>query len=59
AGNHHPMPTIFIVALIAFAALVALIVILAVVFGGFRPSRRSSTDFPSSSGGSDYTGLGG
>jgi len=53
------MPTIFIVALIAFIALVVLIVVGAVAFGGFRPSRRSSTDFPSSSGGSDYTGLGG
>jgi hypothetical protein len=53
------MPTIFIVALIAFVAFIVLIVVLAVAFGGFRPSRRSSTDFPSSSGGSDYTGLGG
>jgi hypothetical protein len=53
------MPTIFVVALIAFIAFVVLIVVLAVAFGGFRPSRRSSTDFPSSSGGSDYTGLGG
>jgi len=53
------MPTIFIVALIAFVAFVVLIVVLAVAFGGFRPSRRSTTDFPSSSGGSDYTGLGG
>jgi hypothetical protein len=52
------MPSIFIVALIAFVALVVLIVVLAVAFGGFRPSRRSSTDFPSSSGGSDYTGMG-
>ena len=53
------MPTIFIAAVAAFIVLVALIVILAVAFGGFRPSRRSSTDFPSSTGGSDYTGLGG
>jgi hypothetical protein len=53
------MPTIFIVALIAFIAFVVLIVVLAVAIGGFRPSRRSRTDFPSSSGGSDYTGLGG
>ncbi len=52
------MPTIFIVALAVFVALVVLLVILAVAFGGFRPSRRSSTDFPSSSGGSDYTSLG-
>jgi hypothetical protein len=51
------MPTIFIIALIAFVALVVLIVVLAVAFGGFRPSRRSSTDFPSSTGGSDYTGM--
>jgi hypothetical protein len=52
------MPTIFIIALAAFVAFVALIVILAVVFGGFRPSRRSSTDLPSSTGGSDYTSMG-
>jgi hypothetical protein len=53
------MPTIFIVALAAFIVIVALIVILAVAFGGFRPSRRSSTDFPTSTGGSDYTGFNG
>jgi hypothetical protein len=52
------MPTIFIVALVAFIAFIVLIVVLAVAFGGFRPSRRSSTDFPSSSGGSDYTSMG-
>jgi hypothetical protein len=52
------MPTIFVIALIAFVAVVALIVVLAVAFGGFRPSRNSSTDLPSSSGGSDYTSMG-
>jgi hypothetical protein len=52
------MPTIFIVALVAFVVLVALVVVLAMVLGGFRPSRRSTTDLPSSSGGSDYTSMG-
>jgi hypothetical protein len=52
------MPTIFIVALVAFLVLIVLIVVLAVVFGGFRPSRRSSSEFPRSTGGSDYTSMG-
>ena len=34
------MPTIFIIALLVFVALVVLFVVLAVAFGGFRPSRR-------------------
>ena len=51
------MPTIFIVAFIAFLALVALIVLIAVVFFGARPSRRSTTDYSRSNGGSDYTGM--
>jgi cbb3-type cytochrome oxidase subunit 3 len=51
------MPTIFIVAFVAFLLLVLLIVLIAVVFFGARPSRRSTTDHSPSSGGSDYTSL--
>jgi hypothetical protein len=51
------MPTIFIVAFLAFLVLVALIVLVAVVFFGARPSRGNKSDFGSSSGGSDYTSL--
>jgi hypothetical protein len=36
------MPAIFIYALIGFAVLVVLIVVLLMVFAGLRPSRRSS-----------------
>ncbi len=53
------MPTIFILAFAAFVVLVLLIVLIAVTVFGFRPSRNRHTDFPTSSGGSDYTGLGG
>jgi hypothetical protein len=51
------MPTIFIVAFLVFLALVALIVLIAVVLFGAHPSRRRTSDFGSSSGGSDYTSL--
>jgi hypothetical protein len=51
------LPTIFIVAFAAFPALVALIVLIAVVLFGALPTRRRTSDFGSSSGGSDYTGM--
>jgi hypothetical protein len=51
------MPTILIVAFLAFVGLVILLVVLAVTVLGFRPSRDAKVDSRPSGGGSDYTGL--
>jgi hypothetical protein len=51
------MPAIFIIAFLGFLVLVALLVLVLVVFGGARPSRRSTTDYTPSGGGSDFTSM--
>jgi hypothetical protein len=51
------MPTIFILALVAFIVLVALIVLIAVAVLGFRPSRDGHVGPSSGPTGSDFTNF--
>jgi NADH:ubiquinone oxidoreductase subunit 3 (subunit A) len=51
------MPTIFIVAFLAFVVLVAIFVAIAVFAFGARPSRRTTSESSPFTSGSDYTNL--
>lgn len=49
------MPAIFIYAVVAFAVLIVLLVVLGMVFGGLRLKKGGAPGIDGSSGGSDST----